>query len=171
MRSNNTTNSTAKGTPFDPTGTLLTARNVQDAIIQNRENILQTVRFTIVTTFNGSIGNNQWLGYSELIPGDRVPIRLPINCKLREVSFSYSISSLLGIPLSSDQVDGRFDIYKNGTSAGNIVHQDTFTNQVGGKQITGLSISLSAGDYIVGRWIDSGDNPSDMVVVYYFEVT
>lgn len=146
------------------------SNNAQAAIEEAKNIALSKSRFTIVCTFNSSVGNNNWLGYSELMPGNQVPIRLPIKCRLREISFSYARSSLLGIPIGSDQVDGQFKLFKNGlTDPTDVVHTEQFTNQAGGKQVTGLSLDFNAGDFMVGRWIDQGDNPSDLAIVYYFE--
>lgn len=161
----------AKSIPFDSNGTEFSSTAVQEAILEAKQLALANSRFTIVCVFNGTIGNNNWLGYSELLPGNQVPIRLPKNCKLREISFSYSVSSLLGVPISGDQITGKFKIFKNGlTDPDNVVHTEQFTNQVGGKIVSGLNISLNVNDYIVGKWIDEGNNPSDMAIVYFFEV-
>lgn len=151
----------AEGVPFDNSTNGFTSTDTQ-AAIEEIGTGLATTRFTIVTTFNGSIGNNQWLGYNELLPGNNVPIRLPVNCILKELSFSYSGTS----------VDGEFRLFKNGlVDPTNVVYTETFTNQDNGKIVSSLNISLSSGDYIVGKWIDTGTNPSDLALVYYFETT
>ena len=162
----------ARSIPFDGSGAspVFATTNVQDAIIEARESSLGAARVTIVTTFNGNVSNNQWLGYSELMPGNEVPIRIPWNCVLKEISVSYRNSFLIVIPLG-ELVDGVLNIYKNGTAAGDIIYQNTFTNQAGGKIISGLSLTFAAGDLLRGRWTDSGDNPSDMAIVYSFAIT
>jgi hypothetical protein len=161
----------AKSIPFDTTDNNFGSPSVQEAIIEAKNKAISVSRFTITGIFNGTIGNNNWLGYSEVLPGNQVPIRLPINCKLREISFSYYTSTLLGVPLSGDQVTGKFKIFKNGlTDPTHVIHTEQFTNQVGGKTVSGLDLSLNANDFIVGKWIDEGNNPSDMAIVYFFEV-
>lgn len=148
-----------------------TSQNTQEAIEEAKNLAIAASRFAITTFFNGTIGNNNWLGFSEVIPGNQVPIRLPIKCRLKEIQFSYAQSSLLGIPLGSEQVDGRFDLYKNGlTSPDDVVFQGSFVNQAGGKYFTNVNVDFVAGDFMVGRWVDQGDNPSDMAIVYFFEV-
>lgn len=162
----------AEGVPFDNSTNGFTSTDTQAAVEEAKTSSIAKSRFVITTTFNGTIGNNQWLGYSELMPGNNVPIRIAIACILKEIAFSYSQSNILGIPLGSEQVDGSFVLYKNGlTNPTNVVHTEVFTNQAGGKIVTGLSISLAAGDFIVGRWTDSGDNPSDMAICYYLQPT
>ena len=148
-----------------------TANNVQEAIEQAEDLAISKTRFTIVCAFNGTISNNNWLGFNEVLPGNQVPIRLPIKCRLKEIQFSYAQSNILGIPLGSEQIDGRFDLYKNGlTSPTNVVYQASFSNDAGGKYFTNVNVDFLPGDYMVGRWVDLGDNPSDMAIVYFFEV-
>lgn len=149
---------TANQNIFDNTLNGFIATDVQAAIEESKTSAPGKARASVTCTFNGAIGNNNWLGYNELLPGDTVPIRVPWNSTLKEITVSYA---------SGVAVDGRLVIYKNGTAAGNIVHTETFTNQSNGKNIT-LSLSLTSGDTIRGRWTDTGDNPSDMAIVYFF---
>lgn len=156
---------------FDNNSNGYTATNVQAAIEESKTEAILKPRFSITTTFNGSVGNNNWLSYNELIPGNQVPIRIPLNCTLREVTIAYKNTDLLGIPTGSNLIDGRLQIYKNGlTDPTNIIHTETFTNQANGKIISGLNISFDAGDFLVSKWKDDGDNPSDMAIVYFFQV-
>lgn len=156
---------------FDNSTNGFTSTEVQHAIEEAYSTAVQKPRFSIVTSFNGTIGNNDWLGYNELIPGDQVPIRIPRNCKVREITFAYKNTELLGIPTGSSLIDGTFKLYKNGLSdPTNVIHTEVFTNQASGKVVTGLNLSLNQGDFIVGRWTDQGDNPSDMAICYFFEV-
>lgn len=145
----------ATQTPFDNSTNGFSAQTVQTAIEEARTN--PAARISIVTTFNGSIGNNQWLGYNQLLPGNTVPIRIPWSCTLKDLSFSFVGAA----------VDGVFSLYKNGTLAGNIVYTNTFTNVNGGKNVVNINIPLLAGDFIVGRWTDTGDNPSDLALTYF----
>lgn len=147
------------------------AQDTQTAIEEAKASAISTSRFVITTFFNGTIGNNNWLGFSEVLPGNQVPIRLPVKCRLKEIQFSYAQSSLLGPPLNGEKVDGRYDLYKNGlTSPTNVVWQGSFTNQPAGKYFTNVNVDFNAGDWFVGRWVDLGDNPADMAITYFFEV-
>lgn len=149
--------------PFDPTlpSPAFTSENVQDAIDEARSSAVSVLRFTIVCTFNSTVGNNQWLGYSNLLPGDTTPIALPLDCTLKEIATSFGGSS----------VDGELIIYKNGTAGGNIVAGTNliYTNENESKVFTDVDIDFSAGDTLRGRWTDNGSNPNDMSIVYYFE--
>lgn len=150
----------ARSVPFDNASNGFSSVNVQDAIEEAQTVAILKPRYSITTTHNGTISNNQWLGYDNLLPGDAVPIVNPINATLREISFSFSNSN----------VDGVFHLYKNGTSGGNIILSITFTNVTGSKLETGINLPLSAGDLLRGRWEDTGDNPSDMALVYFMQV-
>lgn len=156
---------------FDNAENGFTATSTQAAIEESKNTAPGFARASITCTFNGTVSNNQWLGYSELLPGNRVPIRLPWNCTLKEISVSYSSPNLLGIPLSSEYVDGSFKIFKNGlTDPTHVVYTNVFTNQLGGKTISNINININADDWIVGKWSDQGDNPSDMAVTYFFQL-
>lgn len=68
-------------------------------------------------------------------------------------------------------VDGQIRFFKNGiVDPTNLVYTQTFTN-VNGGQVFYPNISFAAGDLYRGRWIDTGDNPSDMAIVYFFLLT
>lgn len=148
--------------------------NTQAAIEEAKRSSIAKGRFIITTTFNSTVGNNNWLGFSELIPGNQVPITIPLNSKLREVVVRYKNSELLlGIISISNgnKIDGRLQIYKNGlTDPTDVVHTESFINQPNGKLITDLDITFNVGDYMVSKWKDDGTNPSDMVIMYCFEV-
>jgi hypothetical protein len=146
----------ARAIPFDNTGNGFTATECQAAIVEAS----RKARASITTTFDGNIGNNQWLGYTHLIPGDTVPIRIPWNCTLLEITMSWVGAA----------VDGSFVLYKNGIGPGNIINTQVFTNQNGGANLT-PNLSFVAGDLLRGRWVDSGDNPSDLAIVYFFLLT
>jgi hypothetical protein len=152
---------TASQESFDNTSNGFVATNTQAAIEESATKLAKT-RFSFVCTFNGTVTNNQWLGYSELMPGDIVPLRIPKNSILREISISFAGSN----------IDGIVVLYKNGTAAGNIIDSTTvtFANVTGGAVFENLNYSFASGDQLRGRWTDDGDNPSDMAIVYFFEV-
>lgn len=147
------------------------SENAQAAIEEARQTATSLSRFGITTTFNSTVGNNQWLGYSELLPGNTTPIIIPRNCKLKEITFSWSstITILLGLVTLSSDVDGTFNLYKNGTSSGDIIWSKVFSNASGGAVSPNIDINLNAGDFIIGRWVDQGSNPSDMAICYFFQ--
>lgn len=147
---------------FNNSSNGFTATNTQNAIEEAKTSAPGKARASIICTFNGTVGNNNWLGYSELIPGDQVPILIPWNAVLKEMTVIYQ-NAFLGSP----SIDGRLDLYKNGTAGGNIVYQVSFVNDNNGG-VFFPNISFTAGDQMRARWVDQGDNPSDMVICYFF---
>ena len=146
-----------KAIPFDNNGTSFVSTDVDEAIKEAKTVAANLPRYAIVTVFNGTVSNNQWLGYSNLVPGDDVPIIVPITAVLKEVTFANSNSS----------VDGQVRFYKNGTAGGNIVGTESFSNDQN-KTFT-PNLSFASGDTLRARWVDQGQNPSDAVIVYFFQ--
>lgn len=154
-------NQVARGTPFDNSSNGFTATQVQAAIEEAKTSAPGKARASITTIFNAAISNNQWLGFSDQLPGDTVPIRIPWNCVMTEVAVSWVGTA----------VDGQLKFFKNGlVDPTNVVFTRTFTN-VNGGEVFFPNISFAANDQYRGRWIDTGDNPSDMAIVYFFLLT
>lgn len=151
------TDQVAESIPFDPTGTTFTEENVQEAIVESGR-VAAAARASIIGIFNGTVSNNQWLGYSNLLPGDQTPIVIPWDSELDVLTFSFDGTS----------VDGQYQLYKNGLTGGDIVHTTTFTNVNDRLVDAAVSVSLVAGDFLVGRWVDTGTNPNDMAVTMNF---
>lgn len=122
-------------------------------------NIPLTQRASIVLTHNGTIGN-QWIGYSELIPGDMTSIVIPWNCYLADVTFAFDAVS----------VDGTMEFYKNGTTVTERFRQWNFTNVNNYQILTNANDSLNAGDVLRIKWVDSGSNPADAALVLFFKL-
>lgn len=157
---------------FDNDSNGFSSTNTQQAIEEAKAVAVALPRFSITTNFNGTIGNNQWLGYNELLPGNQVPIVIPIKCRLKEITFSWSstISLVGGIVTITAAVDGRYELYKNGLTAGQKVFERTFSNAGAGGISSSININFEARDIMVGKWVDLGDNPSDAAICYFFEV-
>lgn len=147
----------ASAVPFDNATNGFTADEVQTAIEEARDTAQGKARVTMSSIMNGTVGANNWLGPNELVPGDTVPFRIPWDCELKEVTVSFPTLS----------VDGAIEFYVNGTTAGELVYTETFTNVDNGKTFT-PNIALTAGDLLRMRWTDSGQNPSDMATMMFF---
>lgn len=137
----------------------VTPAEIAAASEAGRRKALTSARYCIVTKFNQGLTHDQWTGYDESLPGDKVPIVIPVKSKLREITFSWPETS----------VDGIFQMYKNGKDIGNIVFSHTFSNS-GPSVVNGIEIQLEIGDLIRGRWKDSGENPTDAAITYVLEV-
>lgn len=145
---------------FDNSDNGFAATTTQAAIEESKNTAPGKARASVTCTFNGTISNNNWLGYNEVLPGNQVPILIPFNCILKEMSVIYSNAS----------IDGKLRLYKNGTGYGNIVYTAQFTDDNDGGIFT-PNVVFSAGDQLRGRWVDEGSNPVDMAIVYFFLIT
>lgn len=150
----------AQSIPFDNATGGFDATDVQAAILEAKSDAVNLPRYSIVTTFNGNVSNNQWLGYDNLLPGDQVPILIPLRSRLKELTFSCA---------GDDKVDGRLDLYRNGLLVGDIFFQGSFVNE-NQKTFSGINQLFDTNDTLVGRWVDQGDNPGDAAIVYFFQV-
>lgn len=157
----------AQSVPFEPNRdpgfgggpSGISAENVQDAIEEAKVSAVSTPRFCIVCTFNGTVSNNQWLGYDNLLPGNDVPVIIPVNCVLREVTFSNQRTG----------VDGNLELFKNGFGGGNIFATLPINN-IQRDFFPGIDEPFTAGDFLVARWDDEGNNPNDLGLTYFFQV-
>lgn len=148
----------ARAIPFDGTGTTFTSTDTQSAIVEAKNIAVGLPRYTLLGVFNGIVSDGNWLSYSNLVPGDTVPILIPVKCSLKEVTF-YNINS----------ASGRLDFYRNGTLAENIFDSLSITNSTSGTKANFTQI-FNLGDTLRARWVDLGTNPNDAVIVYFFQV-
>lgn len=148
-----------EGAPYEVPAAI-TPAEVLAATEDGRRRALSSARYCLVTKFNQGLSDKQWLGYDESLPGDKTPIVVPVNSKLREITFSWPGAS----------VDGVFKIYKNGMAEAHIVFSHTFSNS-GPTVVNNVSLQLNAGDVVRGMWTAAGDSPTDAVIVYVLEVT
>lgn len=151
-----TKNPVAKGVPFDPTGSTLISDNTEDAI-KELDTAAQLPVFTIMLQHNGSVGNNTFLGYNELIPGNATPVIIPKD------------SEFVGFTFSNAQTTADFtlEFRKNGTGVATF-HTSVKTNTQFYSENLGTPQSFTAGDKIYVKYIDQGDNASDAAVVLVF---
>lgn len=156
----------ARSIPFDNASNSFTASEVQAAIEEARDTAISKVRFTITLTNNGSLSNNQRFGINELLPN--APVIVPVACTLREAAFSNN----------SAIADAQFVFVKRttpNTSAGTVAGDTTvytwnITNALTAT-VSGINAVLSAGNEILVRFVDTGNNPSDAYMILTFEVT
>lgn len=143
--------------PFsDPS---FSASTIQDATIEARTAAVVTARYTVVTTFNAVVSDRQWLGYNNLLPGNTVPIVVPVNSTLKEITMSFNGTS----------VSGKLELYRSGTSTENKVYTLTLANVNTSIVATDVNTVFTSGEFLRGRWVDEGANPQDLVIVYVFQ--
>jgi hypothetical protein len=162
----------AQSTPFEPNRNPqyggnagpsgIASLEVQSAIEEVKAIVASIARFAMVFVANGTVGNNNWLGFNELVTSQTTPMIIPVNCVLKEMAFSFSGAA----------VDGVLLIYKNGlVNPTNVIYSNTFTNVNTYKLMSNINIPLAQGDRIAAQWQDTGDNPSDAALQFFFQTT
>ena len=156
---------TATTNIFSNSGNGFVSTDVQNAIVEARDTASGKVRYTIQLIMNGSVSNGSRIAYSELLP--TTPVIIPKNSILREITFSNQNTT----------TDAQFDIYRravpastNGTGGATFLQSWVLTNQLS-SVLSGLNYSFTAGQEILIRLTDTGDNPSDLAMALFFEVT
>jgi len=147
----------AQAVPFDNATNGFTSEEVQSAIEEAKNTAPGKARATIASLHNGTLSNGFWIGYTDLINSFDSPFVLAWGATLKEVTFSNNNLS----------VDGAIDFYKNGTAAGQIIHNEVFTN-VDKVKTFNVDHHFIAGDLLRLRWTDTGTNPKDMGLMMFF---
>lgn len=141
----------AKSVPFDNSSNDFVATNVQDAIEETKQYGEGFPRAGIRGAYNGVVGNNNWLGPTELLPNTPF-VTFAVKTKLNEISWSNQ----------NTNVAFRIEFRLN-SKTGTIFHILTVTSPNGGTGYeNGLSYEFDAGDVIFAQYLDDGTNCSDM---------
>jgi hypothetical protein len=149
--------SVAKSVPFDNATNGFIAQETQSAIEEAKQNAEGFPRAGIILTANGTQSNGDWISYSELTPSAKIVF--PVNSRLNEITFSNN----------TPDVEFALEFYKNGTAIGNLVYTWTVNTSPGVdfSYTSGININFVAGDWIRIKYIDQGDNTSDLNVVLW----
>lgn len=147
-------------TPFTPEAGFVST-DVQAAIIEAKNNVLGVTRFTILLTNNGSFTNGQWVGYTELLPGNNTPIIFPRACSIKEVSFTNT----------NVNIQGKFD-FRRGLITNPIYRTWTINSGASTKyqNLTGIDDAFAAGEPVFIQWTKTaGNTPSDIALILYVQ--
>ena len=150
----------AESIPFNNTGTDFVATELQGAVEEAGTGVttaLNTPRYTLVLQHNGTVGNNTFFGYSNLLPGDSTPIIVPIKSDLFEFTFSNSNSS----------ADYTLEFRKNSTTGTAFYTVSKVNTQFFIDDI--INESFVAGDEVYIKYLDDGNNASDVGLVLVFK--
>lgn len=147
----------AEGVPFDSEE--FNSDNVQDAIIEAKQNAEGFPRAGIPLIYNGTVSNNDLISYSNLT--SNTPIVFPVNTKLNEVSFSNDRAS----------IECDLEFWRGGVSSGVLVKTISVSTGAGGfSQVFDLNvddITFNASEILQIRYIDQGTNARDMALVLW----
>lgn len=156
----------AESIPFDnnPEGTPIftesTPENLQEAIEASGEKgqlALDTPRYSLTLLYNGVIGNNTFLGYSNLLPGDQTPVIIPVKSSVFEFTFSNSRTN----------ADYTLELRKGSTTATPFYTVSKTNTQFFVE--SGLSEEFNPGDAIYIKYLDNGNNARDGVFVLFLK--
>jgi len=145
----------AESIPFDNDTNGFTSDNVQDAI-EEVEDIATPLRVPINLIYNGTLSNGDFIGYSNLLPGDDTPVIIPITGSFVEFTWSNKNAS----------ADFALEFRLNST-----VGTPFFTWSVDNTQTAAVIVPpepVTIGDEIYVKYIDEGSNASDAAIVLLF---
>lgn len=140
--------------PFD--AATFTSDNVHDAIVEAKNTAEGFPRAGIRITANGTVGNNDWLGPTELHPNTPAMV-LPVNTKLNELTWS------------NQKTNVEFRIqFRRGSKTGTVFHTLTVTSpNPGYGYVSGLAYTFVPGDVVYAQYLDDGSNASDFELMFW----
>ena len=146
----------AESVPFDNDTNGFTADNVQDAI-EEVDNEVTPLRVPLNLIHNGTLSNGDWIGYSNLLPGDETPIIVPITGQFVEFTWSNEAAN------ADFALEFRL---------GSTVATPFFTWSVDNTQTAAVVLptpeSVTVGDTMFIKYVDEGQNASDAAIVLLF---
>lgn len=147
----------ASSTPFDNDTNGFTADDTQSAI-EELLDLAAPLRVPISLVYNGTLSNGDWIGYSNLLPGDATPVISPIT------------GAFVGFTFSNNDASADFALeFRKNTTGGT----PFFTWSVDNTQSAAITLptpqTFAAGDQIFVKYVDEGSNARDAVVVLLFK--
>ena len=148
----------ADSIPFDTSNNNFPADKdtVQLAIEHAKQNAEGFPRAGIRSFYNGVMGNNDWLGPSELLSNTPLAV-WPVDVRLNEITWSNS------------KTDVSFNIeFRKGSKTGPIIYTLSVTSpNPGYGYVTGVNVDFVPGDTVWAQYKDTGINASDMDLVLW----
>lgn len=143
-------------TPFDNTSNGFTSETTQEAIEEAKLLAQGFPRSGIRVTSNGTVGNNNWLGPTELLPNTPMAV-FPVKVQLNEITWSNQ----------NTNVEFRIE-FRSGSKTGSIFYTLTVTpTNPGYGYVSGLTFDFNPGDSIWAQYKDDGQNMSDAEVTLW----
>ena len=133
------------------------SKDVQLAIEEVRS-ISDPLIVPINLIYNGTLSNGNWIGYSNLLPGDNTPIIVPIS------------GTFTGFTWSNNDTGPDFALEFSKTST---VTSPFFTWTVVNTQTANVTLptpqAVTAGEKFFVKYIDQGGNAADAAIVLKFK--
>lgn len=143
--------------PFDNSTNGFTADEVQSAIEEARLLAQGFPRAGKSITANGTLGNNDWLGPTELLPNTPAMV-FAVKLQLNEITWANQTTN----------VEFRIE-FRSGSKTGTIFYTlDVNPSNPGYGYVDGLSFTFNPGDTIWMQYKDDGQNMSDAEVMLWF---
>lgn len=147
----------ADAVSFDDSSFGFDAEDVQEAF-QELDFIVAPLVVPISLIYNGTLSNNEFIGYSNLLPGDSTPVISPMSGVWRGFTWSNS----------KDNCDFALEFRIGSTTA-----TPFFTWSVDNTQTADVNFpvspSVTAGDEVYIKYIDEGTNAADAAIVLKFK--
>lgn len=152
------TSQVAESIPFDTTNNNFPPDkdNVQLAIEHAKQNAEGFPRAGLRSFYNGTMGDNDWLGPSELLSNTPLAV-FPVDVRINEITWGNSRS------------DVSFDIeFRRGSKTGPIVYTLSVTpSNPGYGYVTGVNVDFTPGESLWAQYKDTGLNAADMDLVLW----
>ena len=119
-------------------------------------------RYTMTLVNNGTYTNNQWIGYSELLPGQNCPIVFPRTCKVVEMTFA------------NQNTNCQFTFtFRRGSTTGTILATWAVATGTGKTAVAvNQNLTFLSGDTLYVQYTKTGGStPSDAVIVLFIQNT
>ena len=147
----------AQSIPFDNDTNGFISEDVQEAI-EEVEALASPLRVPINLVYNGTLSNGDFIGYSNLLPGDATPVIVPITGSFVEFTWSNNTAS----------ADFALEFRRNTT-----VGTPFFTWSVDNTQTAAVVLPtpepFTIGDEIYVKYVDEGTNARDAAIVLLFK--
>ena len=146
----------AKAIPFDNSTNGFTSTDTQAAIEEAQLTAQGFPRAGMRSTYNGVVGNNDWLGPSELLSNTPLLVS-PLGLQINEISWG------------NQTINVQFHIeFRTGSKTGPIFYTMTVTStNPGYGYVNGLAFNLSPGTSVWAQYKDDGQNASDLDLVLW----
>ena len=146
----------AENTPFDNSSNGFTSDDTQSAIEEAKQYAEGFPRAGIRGIYNGTSGNNDWLGPNELTSNTPF-LTSPVVLKINEISWA------------NQNTDVQFHLeFRIGSKTGTVFHTLTVTSPNGGSGYeTGINYTINPGDTVWIQYKDDGQNASDLEVTLW----
>lgn len=142
--------------PFNNATNSFTSNDVQTAIEEAKQTAEGFPRAGIRSSYNGSVGANQWLGPNELLSNTPLVV-FPVKTRLNEISWSNANTNV--------QFRIRFRL---NSRTGTILYTLTVTSPNSGLgYVSGINYDFNPGDSIHAQYLDDGTNASDMDLILW----